>query len=105
MDRSLVTAAMGAQTGLTQLSLATSMLKMNSQNGSSVVKLIDSAQQTMNSLANLAPGVGTNWISAFSGRSLPVILRCSARERRASKGDGPSASAASFEGRSAAASG
>ena len=60
MDLSLVTAAIGAQTGLTQLSLATSMLKMNTQNASSVVKLIDAAQQTMNSLANLAPGVGTN---------------------------------------------
>jgi hypothetical protein len=60
MDLSLVTAAIGAQTGLTQLSLATSMLKMNTQNASSVVKLIDAAQQTMNSLANLAPGIGTN---------------------------------------------
>jgi hypothetical protein len=59
MDLSLVTAAIGAQTGLTQLSLANSMLKMNSQNASSVVKLIDAAQQTMNSLANVAPGVGT----------------------------------------------
>ena len=46
--------------GLTQLSLAGSMLKMNAQNASSVVKLIDAAQQTMNSLANLAPGVGTS---------------------------------------------
>jgi len=60
MDLSLVTAALGAQTGLTQLSLAGSMLKMNAQNASSVVKLIDAAQQTMNSLANVAPGVGTN---------------------------------------------
>ena len=60
MDLSLVTAAIGAQTGLTQLSLATSMLKMNTQNASSVVKLIDAAQQTMNSLANVAPGIGTN---------------------------------------------
>ena len=60
MDLSLVTAAIGAQTGLTQLSLATSMLKMNTQNASSVVKLIDAAQQTMNSLARVAPGVGTN---------------------------------------------
>jgi hypothetical protein len=58
MDLSLVTAAIGAQTGLTQLSLANSMLKMNAQDASSVVKLIDAAQQTMNSLANVAPGVG-----------------------------------------------
>jgi hypothetical protein len=60
MDMSLVTAALGAQTGLTQLALAGSMLKMNTQNASSVVKLIDAAQQSMNSLANVAPGVGTN---------------------------------------------
>lgn len=60
MDMSLVTAALGAQAGLTQLALANSMLKMNTQNASSVVKLIDAAQQSMNSLANVAPGVGTN---------------------------------------------
>jgi hypothetical protein len=60
MDMSLVTAAIGAQTGLTQLSLAGSMLKMNADNAASVVKLIDAAQQSMNSLANVAPGVGTN---------------------------------------------
>jgi hypothetical protein len=33
---------------------------MNTQNAGSVVKLIDAAQQNMNSLANVAPGVGTN---------------------------------------------
>ena len=59
MDLSLVTAALGAQTGLTQLALAGSMLKLNTQNAASVVKLIDAAQQNMNSLANVAPGVGT----------------------------------------------
>ena len=59
MDMSLVTAALGAQTSLTQLALAGSMLKMNTQNAASVVKLIDAAQQNMNSLANVAPGVGT----------------------------------------------
>ena len=60
MDMSLVTAALGAQAGLTQLAVAGSMLKMNTQNAASVVKLIDAAQQSMNSLANVAPGVGTN---------------------------------------------
>lgn len=60
MDMSLVTAALGAQTGLTQLAVAGSMLKMNTQNAASVVKLIDAAQQSMNSLANVAPGIGTN---------------------------------------------
>jgi hypothetical protein len=60
MDLSLVTAAIGAQTGLTQLALAGSMLKMNTDDASSVVKLIDAAQQSMNSLASVAPGVGTS---------------------------------------------
>jgi hypothetical protein len=60
MDLSLVTAALGAQTGLTQLALAGSMLKLNTQNAASVVKLIDAARQSLNSLANVAPGVGTN---------------------------------------------
>jgi hypothetical protein len=60
MDMSLVTAAIGAQAGLTQLSLATSMLKMNADTGASVVKLIDGAQQSMNSLAYVAAGIGTN---------------------------------------------
>ena len=59
MDLSLVTAALGAQAGLTQLAVAGSMLKMNTQNAASVVKLIDAAQQNMNSLDNMAPGVGT----------------------------------------------
>jgi hypothetical protein len=36
------------------------MLKLNTQNAASVVKLIDAARQSMNSLANVAPGVGTN---------------------------------------------
>jgi hypothetical protein len=60
MDMSLIAAALGAQTGLTQLAVAGSMLKMNTQNAASMVKLIDAAQQSMNSLANVAPGVGTN---------------------------------------------
>jgi hypothetical protein len=60
MDFSLITAMIGAQTGLTQLAVAGSMLKMNTENAASAVKLIDSAQQNLNSLANVAPGIGTN---------------------------------------------
>ena len=60
MDFSLVTAMIGAQTGLTQLAVAGSMLKMNTENAASAVKLIDAAQQNLNSLANVAPGIGTN---------------------------------------------
>jgi len=60
MDLTLIAAMTGAQTGLTQLAVAGSMLKMNTENAASVVKLIDSAQQNLNSLANVASGVGTN---------------------------------------------
>jgi hypothetical protein len=60
MDFSLITAMIGAQTGLTQLAVAGSMLKMNTENAASAVQLIDSAQQNLNSLANVAPGIGTN---------------------------------------------
>jgi hypothetical protein len=44
MDLSLVTAAIGAQTGNMQLAVAARMLKMNADNAASVVKLIDVAQ-------------------------------------------------------------
>ncbi len=60
MDLSLVTAMLGAQAGMTQLAVANSMLKMNADNAASTVKLIDAAQQNLNSLANVAPGIGTN---------------------------------------------
>jgi hypothetical protein len=59
MDMSLVTAAIGAQAGLTQLSLAASMLKMNADMGASVVKMIDGAQPANSVRANVGPGVGT----------------------------------------------
>ena len=41
MDLSLITAMIGAQTGLTQLAVAGSMLKMNTENAASAVKLIE----------------------------------------------------------------
>ena len=57
---SLVTALVGAQTGATQLAMASDMARMNQQDSSSVVKLIDTAQQNISSLANVAAGIGTN---------------------------------------------
>jgi hypothetical protein len=59
MDISLATAAIGAQAGLTQLSLATSMLKMNADVSASVVKMIDGAQPANSVRANVGPGIGT----------------------------------------------
>jgi hypothetical protein len=57
---SLVTALVGAQSGATQLAMAADMARMNQQDSSSVVKLIDAAQQNGSSLANVAAGIGTN---------------------------------------------
>ncbi len=60
MNLSLVTAIMGAQTGMMQLAVAARLARMNAVNSSSVVKLIDAAQQNFNPLANVAAGIGTN---------------------------------------------
>lgn len=57
---SLATALVGAQTGMLQLAVAARLERMNADDASSVVKLIDAAQQSANSLANVAAGVGTN---------------------------------------------
>ncbi len=57
---SLASAFIGAQTGNVQLALAARLLRMNADQSASVVKLIDAAQQSFNSLANVAAGIGTN---------------------------------------------
>ncbi len=57
---SLITAFMGAQTGMMQLAVAASLARMNADEGASVVKLIDAAQQSIDPLANVAAGIGTN---------------------------------------------
>jgi hypothetical protein len=57
---SLVSALVGAQTGMMQLAVAARLARMNAENGSSIVKLIDAAQQNASSLANVAAGIGTN---------------------------------------------
>jgi hypothetical protein len=57
---SLISAFMGAQTGMLQLAVAARLAHMDQQNGSSVVKLIDAAQQNFNPLANVASNIGAN---------------------------------------------
>jgi len=57
---SLITALVGAQTGMVQLAVATRLARMNADQGSSVAKLIDAAQQSIDPLANVAAGIGTN---------------------------------------------
>jgi hypothetical protein len=57
---SLITALMGAQSGMVQLALAARLARMDADQGSSVAKLIDAAQQNIDPLANVAAGIGTN---------------------------------------------
>ena len=57
---SLITALVGAQTGMVQLGVAARLMRMNADQGAAVVKLIDAAQQNIDPLANVAAGLGTN---------------------------------------------
>jgi hypothetical protein len=57
---SFITALVGAQTGMVQLALAARLARMDADQGSSVAKLIDAAQQNIDPLANVAAGIGTN---------------------------------------------
>lgn len=56
----LASALVGAQTGMLQLAVAARLERMNADDASSVVKLIDAAQQNASSLANVAAGIGGN---------------------------------------------
>ena len=60
MDMSLIGAMLGAQAGMTQVALATDVVRMNAANDGAIVKLLDAANQTAKSLANVAQGIGTN---------------------------------------------
>ncbi len=60
MDMSLISALVGAQTGMMQLAVATKLMRMDANQGQSIAKLIDAAQQSVAPLANVAAGIGTN---------------------------------------------
>jgi hypothetical protein len=61
MDTSLISAFIGAQVGEMQLAVAARLARMNNaNNGSSIAQLVDAADQSGNSLANVAAGIGTN---------------------------------------------
>jgi hypothetical protein len=59
MDTSLITAFIGAQTGMMQLAVAARLARVDQQDNSSLVQLIDAAQQNFSPLANIASGAGT----------------------------------------------
>jgi hypothetical protein len=65
VETSLISAFFGAQVGMMQLAVAGDLARMDadnptSNNSSSIVQLTDAADQSANSLANVAAGIGTN---------------------------------------------
>ena len=57
---SLASAMAGAQMGGVQMALAAEMLRMNADAAGAIVQVLQAAQQNLNSLANVAAGVGQN---------------------------------------------
>lgn len=65
MDTSLISAFFGAQVGMMQLAVAGDLAKMDSSdpysnNASDIAQLTGAADQSANTLANVAAGIGTN---------------------------------------------
>ena len=61
MDMSLVTAALGAQTGALQMKVAATIMKSNlDAEKSLVLALLGAGGQSASSLANVAAGIGGN---------------------------------------------
>ena len=57
---SIAAALVGSQMADVQMALAAKMLRMNADNASAIVKVLDAAQENLESLANVAEGVGRN---------------------------------------------
>jgi hypothetical protein len=57
---SLITAFMGAQTGMLQLAVAARLERMNADQGASAAKLIGAAEQSFSPLASLPANIGAN---------------------------------------------
>jgi hypothetical protein len=61
MDPASIAAALVAsQMGNVQMAVAAKMLRMNADNASAIVQVLDAAQKNLQSLANVAEGVGHN---------------------------------------------
>jgi hypothetical protein len=57
---SIATALVGSQMADVQMAIAAKMLRMNADNASAIVQVLDAAQRNLQSLANVAEGVGRN---------------------------------------------
>jgi len=67
MNTSLISAFIGAQVGMLQLAVAARLANMDTgvaglgaDNASSIAQLVGAADQSANSLANVAANIGTN---------------------------------------------
>jgi hypothetical protein len=60
MDTGLISALIGAQTGMLQLAAAARLARTDQQSGASAAQLIGAAQQNFDPLANVAANIGTN---------------------------------------------
>jgi len=61
MDPASIAAALVAsQMGNVQMAVAAKLLRMNADNASAIVQVLDAAQKNLQSLANVAEGVGGN---------------------------------------------
>jgi hypothetical protein len=57
---SIATALVGSQIADVQMAVAAKMLRMNADSASAIVQVLDAAQKNLQSLANVAEGVGRN---------------------------------------------
>ena len=57
---SIATALVASQMSNVQMAVAARMLRMNADNASAIVQVLDAAQKNLQSLANVAEGVGRN---------------------------------------------
>jgi hypothetical protein len=57
---SIAAAFIASQLGQVQSAVAAKMLKMNADGAANAAKLLDSASQNFNRLANVASGIGQN---------------------------------------------
>jgi len=57
---SLAAALAGAQMSQVQMAIAAKILRMNADASASIVQVLDAAQQNIQSLANVAAGIGQN---------------------------------------------
>lgn len=61
MDTASIAAAfVAAQAGQLQTAVAAKIMRMNAQASADTVKLLESARQNFNQLANVASGIGSN---------------------------------------------